>query len=112
MTKRPIASAEFQAQVLRAMPLPPAWVTAKQMYQRIDQGSFDGIKHALLALVKAGKVARFGPLECPAFRRVDLPEFRPDKAAQALIRQYREDLAEYKGTTHGNQYSRSRRTLR
>lgn len=91
------ATQEFQDKVLRAMPLPPAWVTGKQMYQRMEEGSLEYIKNALRQLVADGKVVKFGPLECPAFRRIDLPEFKPDKNILTLIRQYQQDLAEWKG---------------
>lgn len=100
MTKRrqgtPSAVPEFQDQALKAMPLPPAWITAKQLYWRMDVGSFEHVKRALQELLKAGKICKFGPIEEPAFRRIDLPEFKPDKEMLALIRQYQRDLAEWK----------------
>lgn len=90
------AKPEFQELVLHAMSKPPAWMTAKQIYRAMDVGSFSSIKSALNELVNCGKVRKWGPIECPAFQRADLPEFTPDKATLALIRQYQRDLAEYK----------------
>lgn len=90
------ATDAFQAQVLRAMPLPPAWATAKQIYRAMDTGSYTYIKIALHELVKGGKLCKFGPTDEPAFRRVDLPEFKLDKEARGMVRQYQRDLAEYK----------------
>lgn len=78
------------------MPLPPAWVTAKQMYERMEVGSLENVKRALQELLKADKICKFGPIENPAFRRTDLPEFKPDRETLAMVRQYQQDLAEWK----------------
>ncbi len=91
------ATQEFQDKVLRAMPLPPAWVTGRQLYERMDVGGLEYVKNGLRQLVADGKVVKFGPLVAPAYRRIDLPEFKPDKETLILIRRYQQDLAEWKG---------------
>lgn len=78
------------------MPLPPAWITAKQLYERMDVGSFENVKRALQELLKAGKVLKWGPISEPAFRRIDLPEFKPNKEVLALVREYQRDLEKWK----------------
>src|SRR5690242_12553331 len=100
MTKRKCydgkAKPEFQGQVLKAMPLPPAWVTGRQLYELMDVGSLSHVKGALNEFVKSGKVRKWGLYECPIFQRADLPEFKPNKETLALVRQYQKDLAEWK----------------
>jgi hypothetical protein len=63
----------------------------------MDVGSLEHVKNAMHELVLAKRVCKFGPVMEPAFRRIDLPEFKPNKEMRALIRQYQEDLAEWKG---------------
>lgn len=95
----PGVTEQMKLAVLRAMPLPPAWVTARQVYDRIDTFGLGSIKQALLLLSREGKVAKFGPVQSPAFRRTDLPQFPMDDNLRAMVRQYQDDLAEWKGKT-------------
>lgn len=95
---------QMKLAVLRAMPLPPAWVTSKQVYALMDQYSRNTIKQALLELSRDGLVAKFGPIDDPAFRRMDVrdsdtnPEQSITRAAAALaVKKYRRDLAAWKG---------------
>lgn len=83
----------FKLEVLRAMPDPPQWVTAKQVYNMMDRGAFGTIKQALLELSRDGKIGKFGPMMQPAFQRIDTaPTVKLGKAIAA----YRKNLETWK----------------
>jgi len=98
------AADQMKLAVLRAMPLPPAWVTSKQVYALMDQYSRNTIKRVLLDLSRDGLVAKFGPIDDPAFRRMDIPDSDVNAeqsitraAAMLAAKKYRRDLAVWKG---------------
>lgn len=91
MTKETV-SREFKRAVLRSMPAPPKWVTARQVYDRMDCGAFSTIKQALLELSRSGEIMKFGPIMEPAFRINSTPTMTTEKAIAA----YREKLELWK----------------
>jgi hypothetical protein len=93
MTGQGPISEAFKLAVLRAMPDPPAWVTVKRMYQRLDTGAISTIKQALLELSRAGKIAKFGDIMDPAFQRIDT---KPTMKLGKAIAAYRKNLEEWK----------------
>jgi hypothetical protein len=85
-------SKEFKLAVLRAMPAPPKWVTAQQVYKRMDYGAIGTIKQALLELSRSGEIMKFGPVMEPAFRINSTSTITTKKAIAA----YREQLELWK----------------
>lgn len=83
----------FKMAVLRAFPPPPAWATAKQIFERMEYGSYNSIKQTLHTLAAEGKIAKFGPVMEPAFQRIDISPSEELKDAMALRRH---KLAEWK----------------
>lgn len=93
MTAQGPISETFKLAVLRAMPDPPGWVTARQVYDRMDSGALSTIQAALLILSRDGKVGKFGPVMSPAFQRIDT---RPTVKLGKAIAAYRKNLEEWK----------------
>lgn len=91
----PPATALLKQDILAAMPAPPAWATAKQVYARLDRGSYQTIKDALNELAAAGVIARFGPVEQPCYRFI-APGQPIDRKMQDAMKSHRSALADWK----------------
>lgn len=61
--------ASMAAQILAALPLAPAEVTAKQIHARVGLWAYVTVKHTLYKLVKSGEVIKGGDFDSPTFRR-------------------------------------------
>ncbi len=79
--------------VLRAMPAPPAWITAKQVYDAMDQYGRNTIRQALLEMSRDGRVAKWGPVMEPCFQRID---GKPSAKLKLLMAEYRKNLEAWK----------------
>jgi hypothetical protein len=89
------ATPAFKHAVLAAMPAPPAWATAKQVYAKLDVGSYQAVRDALSELAAAGVIARFGPITEPAYRFI-VPGYPPRGKLLAAMREHQTKLAEWK----------------
>lgn len=89
------ATQAFKHAVLAAMPAPPAWATAKQVYAKLDVGSYQTVRDALIELAAAGVIARFGPVEQPCYRFI-IPGKPVDKKLQDAMSEHRKNLEQWK----------------
>lgn len=87
------ATAALKAAILQAMPAPPAWLTSKQVYERLDFGAYQTVRNVLNELAADGKLAKFGPLSEPAYQRIGA---RPSAEIKVLMAEHRKALEDWK----------------
>jgi len=89
----PKPTEEFKHELLRIMPRPPTWATMKQIRDKMGWGSPIYVKMALLDLAKEGRIAKFGPIEDPAFQLIS---DKIDARTQEKIDIYNRELKKWK----------------